>query len=134
MSETSSNAGKPASAYLFFILWGHFAACIVCSGLLLALAGVMTARDLPPQAIDPLCVICAALGCLCGGYLSARRAREKGMLLGMLCAGTAFLVLLVISLLLGEKISFLALIKLLSMLLGGAAGGVLGVNQKIRRR
>ncbi len=134
MPGTSGSSGTrtKAGVCLKSILWGLAAACAVCAALLCALAGLMTAKDIPPQAAPALCVVCAAAGCLCGGWLAAQRTREKGLAMGLACAGLAFLLLLTVALCRGESLSPFAAVKLFSMLLAGAVGGVAGVNRRVR--
>lgn len=135
MSGASGSSGVRGGAAVCLrpVLWGLAAACIVSAGLLCALAGLMTAKDIPPQAVPFLCVVCAAAGCLCGGWIAAWQAREKGLVMGLACAGSAFLVLLIVALCRGESPSMFAAVKLFSMLLAGAVGGVAGVNRRARR-
>ena len=121
--------------YLRPLLWGIAASCLICAILFLLLAGLISWHDVPMQFIDPLVVLTVAFSCFTGAYLCARMTREKGMMLGFAGSGALFLLLLLCSLpISGVEFSMLLVIKLLSMLLCGALGGILGVNRRIRHK
>lgn len=113
------------------VLWSVLLECIVCGLLLLLFSAVMALRDVPLSFADPMMVVASAAGTFAGGYFCARILREKGMFLGMICGGALFLLLFLCSLpIAGAHFTFLLPVKLLSMLLAGAVGGILGVNHK----
>lgn len=121
--------------YLRPMLWGVAASAAVCALLLLLLSGILTLRDVPLRFIDPIMIMAVSLSCFAGGCLSARMAREKGLLMGISCSGVLFLLLLLCGLpLTAGQFTTLLPVKLFSMLLCGAAGGVFGVNLRIRRK
>lgn len=113
------------------LLWGMAVACAVCALTLILMSLLLTWRDIPPKAIDPMTTAAISLSCCAGGYFSARRMREKGMMMGMALSAALFLILIVCSLPLGGPYSALMAVKLTAMLLAGALGGVLGVNRKV---
>ncbi|MCI8442698.1 MAG: TIGR04086 family membrane protein [Provencibacterium sp.] len=117
------------------VLWGLAVSAAVCALLLLLLSGILTLRDVPLRFIDPIMIVAVSLSCFAGGCLSARLAREKGLWVGLTCSGAFFLLLLLCGLpLTAGQFTTLLPVKLFSMLLCGAAGGVLGVNLRTRRK
>lgn len=121
--------------YVHPLLWGLGAGCAACVALLLLLSAVISVRDIPHIAFDPLMVVAGALGAFAAGYLSARLSGERGMLMG-LCSSFALFLLLVLCNLLITTCGFgtILLVKLFAMLLAGAVGGILGVNRRVRPR
>ncbi len=105
----------------------------VLSGLLfLALAALLlTTGVLPTVAATPTALGILSLSSLVGGFVSARYAKERGLLYGV---GTGFLFLLLTALvaiaLLQEFDGKLFFVKAILTLVFGAVGGVLGVNIK----
>lgn len=117
------------------VLWGVLSSAAACALLLLILSGFLTLRDVPLRFIDPIMVTAVSVSCFAGGWLAARMARERGMLIGLACSGALFLLLLLCGLpLTGGRFTTLLPVKLFGMLLGGAVGGVLGVNRRVRHK
>lgn len=108
---------------------GAFVGAIGCLLVLLLMAAVLAAVDVPKAAITPLAVAAAAFGAFIGGLVAARMAREKGLLLGAACGLVLFLILLVAGFAVLKEIrGTYAVVKLLVLIGCGAVGGVLGVN------
>lgn len=102
--------------------------------ILLAASLLMLKMDLPLFLTDIWIVCSAAAGGFASGYLCARIAREKGIVLGAVCGGIQILILLLFSL--GAEPSTtlpLLLLKFGLLLAGAMAGGILGVNRKGKR-
>lgn len=133
-SRLAPEKGLP-KLFLRPVLWGILSSAATCALLLLILSGFLTLRDVPLRFIDPIMVAAISLSCFAGGWLAARMARERGMLMGLACSGALFLLLILCGLpLTGGRFTTLLPVKLFGMLLGGAAGGVLGVNRRVRRK
>lgn len=108
---------------------GAFVGAIGCLLVLLLMAAVLAAVDVPKAAITPLAVAAAAFGALIGGIVAAKMAREKGLLLGAACGLVLFLIVLVAGFAVLKEIrGSYVVIKLLVLVGCGAVGGVLGVN------
>lgn len=106
----------------------------VCSVLLLLLMAVlMAAKDMPEGAVTPLALVAGAAGAIVGGFVGARIAGERGLLYGAAC-GLLLAVLLSIAgwIARGEMNAAMLPLKLGVMVACGAIGGVMGVN--LRRR
>lgn len=99
------------------------AVCLVLAALL------MTFLDMSPTAVTVLSVIAAAVSAFVGGFTAARVAGHGGWLAGLLVGGVLFAVILITGLILYRniRIGFL-FVKLAVLLLGGMAGGMVGVK------
>ena len=115
------------------IIIGAVVGAICCALLLLIMAAVMAAQDIPKSAITPMAVVAAAAGSFIGGIVSARIAKERGLLFG---AASGLLLYLLVAIagfaLLKEIRGMFILIKLAVMVGSAAIGGVLGVNMRKR--
>jgi len=126
---------KPSSTRaLYWILRGVAAGLFLMAALLLALSFLLTKADIPFGLLGPATQVIAALSSLLAGWLAARALRKKGMLVGVACGAAVFLVLLALSFFFDTPIDLQLALKCVTCMLGGAIGGVLGVNAKTRRR
>lgn len=115
------------------LVWGIVAGIAVCLLLLLLMAAVMTAKDIPQAAVTPMAVVAAAAGAFTGGLTAARIARENGWLLGAI-AGLLLYVLVALCgmIFLQDVNGEYVLLKLGILVACGAVGGMLGVNLRKR--
>lgn len=105
----------------------------ICILLLLSL--VMSARDIPHAFVGPMAVTAMAVGSLAAGYLSSRLLGEKGLLAGAAAGGIIFLIAALSGLAVGSFcLGFQAALRLITILLAAAVGGVAGVNAKKKRK
>ena len=103
--------------------------------LLFLFSCIMAFVNLPLAAADWMAVVAFCIGAAVGGYVSAMIAKTNGLLAGFLC-GMVFCVLMVLITLVFhpfEATSFF-FFKIIASLLLSAAGGILGVNRKHRKR
>ena len=115
------------------LLWGMLIGMISCLLLLLLMAAVLAAGDIPKTAITPLAVSAAVVGAVIGGFLTARLRGENGLLFGAVCGVLLYIVVMIVGFsIMHELRGGYALLKLSLMLLAGAVGGVLGVNGRRR--
>lgn len=118
------------------MLFGAVAGALTCLAVLLLLAALLAARDVPQTAVTPMAVAAAAIGAFVGGFVAAKIAGEKGWLFGAACGLLLFLLILVaggLSMLRDIRGSML-LTKLGVMLAAAAVGGMAGVNLGHSRR
>ncbi len=101
--------------------------------LLAALSVALSRVDLPFGLIGPITQVIAAAACMLAGFVSARAIRQKGLLVGAASGGLIFAVMLALSLVIDGGFDLQLLLKLLTCVLGGMIGGVLGVNAKASR-
>ena len=126
------NNQKQTLSVLRPILLGLCVGVVCCTLLLLLAAWGFRTVDVPLGAVTPVAVIAAALSALLGGFVAAKAAGCRGLLMGGGCGLTLFLLILLIGLIRGNVEVGYAVIKLAALTLSGAIGGVLGVNRKRR--
>ena len=107
---------------------------IVCALVLLLMAVLMTARNIPQFAVDPMAGVALIAGGLVAGFCCARMLRENGMMYGAL-SGAVFTVIVVLAGLAIKDNGFglAAILKIVIIMLASMLGGVLGVNGKKRK-
>ena len=113
------------------ILVGAGVGALCCLLVLLIMAAVLAAKDIPQAAVTPMAVVAGAFGCFIAGLVAAKIAGTKGLLFG---AATGLLLYLIIMIAVFEVLkdirSAYALVKLAVMIGCGAVGGIVGVNMK----
>ncbi len=102
--------------------------------ILLAVFFIIKMQSMPYDALAPISIAAASVGSFCGGYISARANKSLGMVIGAVCGGIMFVLLAGTGLIMGGTAGLVTLLRLALMLLFGAAGGVLGVNKRKRRK
>ena len=104
--------------------------------LLMALVALgMTFWDLPVQLISPIASLILVAGSWAAGYLCARMTHRKGLLSGAVCGVLLFLLVLAAGCVnLPESPGPALVLKLVMILTGAMAGGVMGVNKQVRGR
>ena len=106
------------------------AVALVAGAVCLLLAALlMTFMDISPLAVTVLAVIAAVVSAFVGGFTAARVAGRDGWLTGLLVGGVLLAVILITGLVLYRniRVGFL-FVKLAALLLGGMAGGMVGVK------
>ncbi len=97
--------------------------------LLLAAAAVMASTGIPTGAVAPIALAVMSLSALAGGFVTARLARERGLLWGAACGLLIFLIVALAGLSVEHTVQGTSLfLKLALTVACGALGGVLGVN------
>lgn len=98
--------------------------CIICVILL-------TAGSLPYEYLSYIMLAVDAVGVLLGSYLSARIAGKNGLIVGLSTAAIVLISLLIAGFsAANETLSFITLLRIIIVLIAGAAGGIKGVNRK----
>lgn len=92
-------------------------------------AFVMTLLDIPFGMVTVIAVVGTTIAAFVGGFTAARVAGRSGWLVGLLVGCVIFAVILIAGLALYRniRIGFL-FVKLAALLLGGMAGGMIGVK------
>lgn len=113
------------------ILIGAGVGALCCLLVLLVMAAVLAAKDIPQTAVTPMAVVAGAFGSFIAGLVAARIARTKGLMFG---SATGLLLYLIIMLagfaVLKDIRGAYALVKMAILIGCGAVGGVIGVNMK----
>lgn len=108
---------------------------VFCALVLLLLSVLLTVRNIPQAAIDPMAIFAMSAGGFLAGFCCARIVRENGLALGAVCGLALTAVMLLASLAIPDNgFGIPALLKIAFIMLSSMLGGVLGVNAKRRRR
>lgn len=115
--------------------FGVVAGAIGCLLMLLLMAALLLAQDVPQTAVSPLALVAVATGAFVGGFTSARLAGQNGWLMGLLCGLMLFVLLLLVGgfALLDDPSGSQFLLKLAIVLVTAAVGGIVAVNVGKRR-
>ena len=133
-NEKTINPEGAAPYSLKAIFFGTLFGVAFCALLLLLCTFLFTrVKNVPEHVILPLTLGISALGAFASGYVSVRISRAKGLLYGALSGFALFLVLLLAAFVFArEPLSIITLIRAVLLILSGAVGGVVGVNQRER--
>ncbi|MGN1114251.1 MAG: TIGR04086 family membrane protein [Oscillospiraceae bacterium] len=104
-------------------------AFIVVFVVMLLFAFIITKIDVGDKVISVMSSIALCVGAYAGGYISARKRRCNGLLMGLLCGLFIFLVILTVGSLFVKSVGGSSpSLKLILVLICGGAGGIIGVN------
>lgn len=115
------------------VLIGVIGSIIVSMLLLVLFSMILSAKDLPSGANLPFACTALSGGSICGGLLTARLYRSRGLMIGAI-QGLAFFLLMYLTgaIMRQADLNAMLLLKLALSVAFGAVGGIAGVN--IRRR
>ena len=128
MSEKSSNSKN----IRFCIVKGEIAAYIFTFAVIITCAAVLTYTNAEESLIGIVSAVCTFLSTFLSGFIISSGAEKRGILWGML-GGIFYVILLMTMLFLtGRNVDFTTgkLICIAISLLGGAIGGIFGINHK----
>ena len=116
------------------ILIGSLCAVLTQIILLCIVSLVMiSTKKLFSGALDYIMIAVSGLGALVGGFVSAKLNRGAGLIVGLITGFAVFIILTAAALINSSSpLSVLSLIRFAVMLLGGAAGGILGIREKTK--
>lgn len=96
---------------------------------------MITTKKLFGDVLNYIMLGATALGALAGGFISAKFNRGAGLIVGLITGFAVFLIVTIGGLINEDtSLSVLSLIRLAAALLGGTAGGILGVREKQKFR
>lgn len=102
--------------------------------IVIVFAYLITKIDAADTVISVMTSAALCAGAYAGGFISAKKRRKNGLLMGVLCGLFMFFVIFIISTFFAQTISgFSGSAKLVMTLVFGAIGGIVGVNSKSRR-
>ena len=112
-------------------------ACVACAVVIvvISLLGFIVAKiDATDVILSAMSTFALCIGAFSGGYISGRRRRRNGLVLGILCGVFIFAVIIIASHIFSKAAeSFSMPVKLILTLVFAGIGGVIGVNSKIGR-
>lgn len=105
----------------------------VCVSLiLLSLCSFLFSKNgnFPLSIVGPITTCIMAVGAFSGGYFCAKISKKDGMICGLSCGFIMFTIIFFSEIIfIGQSISTMVLVKLFSILLSSAVGGIVGVNK-----
>ncbi len=116
-----------------FLLSGIAGSAVVFLIMLLFSVITVNTGSIETGLFIPVNMVSLCVGALIGGWICGRIIKQKGLLLGIVCAAIVFLATASASLAAGGELSLQLLLRLLLMLPCGALGGILAVNKKKKR-
>lgn len=136
MKENRIGVGKRISgAAIRSVMIGALAGAFLCAALMTACAaGFAASGKLPGNLLHGIMLVLLAGSGFVAGSVSAKLAKERGILYGGLSGGVLAVIWLICSIaILGEMLTIGALTKIMILLLSGTIGGILAVNRKPKR-
>lgn len=135
MRKTKQSSDSSVYSLVRPVTTSSLVGAIISGILLFMLAFLLSIKDLPHAAIEPLALAAAIIGGIAAGFLCARLVRRRGLLLGALCGAGLFLILSIASFAVTQVVfDYGSLLKLAACVLSGAIGGVMGVNAKLYKK
>ena len=126
--QTGKHLSHPIKPVLLCSLVGAAAVALLLAGF----SFLLTLRDLPHSAVEPLALLAGGAGCLLAGFLGARIHGRSGLLIGAACGIVVFgIILLTGCVTASGGVGPGVWLKGLIFLFCGAIGGVLGVNTSL---
>ena len=138
-SKESKRDAKPVAPICRpkYVLIGAGFAVVISLSLFMVVALIMTGDSMPDSSIQVLGPAAGLISVFIGGFVAALKNKKSGMLTGVFTGLAVFAVLFVLSMIFRngdtEFFSLKTLLTLISILLAGMLGGVVGVNIKRRR-
>ncbi len=113
------------------ILSGIGAVCV--SSLLFSV--IITYIDVPEELMRFMSSVSLCAGCVAAGYSVSKRRRKNGLLTGILCGIVIFFTVLITGLIFVRSFTATGFFsKLIIICVCSAAGGILGVNSRLKIR
>ncbi len=124
MSKTKNS---PVTALLKGTLIGYCITMIV----FIIFALLLTYTDISEKLVSPTALVTTAVSCLVCGFITAKKAKSRGLLWGVIGGGLYMLIMFTIgfSTIPAYELNQKMIISLCLALGGGAVGGVFGVNR-----
>lgn len=105
--------------------------CVVIGALILLFGYFISRIDATDIIISAMSTFALCTGAFSGGYVSGKRRRRNGLLMGILCGVFVFIIIILLSHFFSKTAeSFSMPKKLVLTLICAGIGGVVGVNSK----
>lgn len=127
--KSAANETSKLNKLVVPVAIGMLIGIVVSLVMLLLFSLVMTMKDVPQGAVSTLTAVSIAIGCLAGGFASAKLHQRAGLATGAVTGFLLYLILMFIgSGVQGAMPSASVLIKFAVSLASGGIGGIFGVN------
>ena len=105
---------------------------IFSSLIMIAFLAIITIfLDLGEASSGVFATISIAFGCFIAAFLSSKKLRKGGIVNGIICAITTFLLLFFVALIVDKGgVTFSTFFNFITAFLSGLIGGIMGVGQK----
>lgn len=108
--------------------------CFVTGAVIMILGFIVARIDATDIILSAMSTLALCIGAFSGGYVSGKKRRKNGLLLGALCGVFVFILIVVVSHFFSKTVeSFSMPTKLVLTVLCAGIGGVVGVNSKHSR-
>lgn len=108
--------------------------CFVTGAVIMVLGFIVARIDATDIILSAMSTLALCIGAFAGGYVSGKKHRKNGLLLGALCGVFVFILIVVVSHFFSKTVeSFSMPTKLVLTVLCAGIGGVVGVNSKHSR-
>lgn len=105
--------------------------CLVIGAAILLFAFLVARIDATDIILSAMSTLALCIGAFSGGYVSGKKRRRNGLLMGALCGVFIFIIIVVVSHFFSKSVeSFSMTTKLILTLVFAAMGGVVGVYSK----
>ncbi len=96
-------------------------------------AVIMTSGLLPSEITNYITVGIVSLGAFAGGVITSRITKSAGLIVGLITGFFIFMLITVIGVIKSDdSFTVLTLIRLISLIIAGGIGGILGLRKKER--
>lgn len=128
---SKKSAVRTGNSVLPVYIGGAVVCFVVTAGFLCLFSIVLCKSDISRDLLVPFSMIISCLGVAGGAYTLSVARGERGLLLGAALGFVFFAILILLALVTrNSEFSALALLRLVLLLVAGAAGGYLGMSQK----
>ena len=94
---------------------------------------IMTSGLLPSEITNYITVGIISLGAFAGGVITSRITKSAGFIVGLITGFFMFMLITVIGMIKSDdSVTVLTLIRLISLIIAGGIGGILGLRKKER--
>ncbi len=117
------------------ILRGIIVAVLATAFLMVIMAFVMVALDFNNTALSIIAVCILWIACFLGGLICSKANKKNGLQNGLIIGGVLGAVLVFVGILTNDAaIGIIAVVKIIACIIGGGAGGIVGVQTTAHKR
>lgn len=121
--------GNKKHAYIL----GGILGTVITFAVMLLFAALLLAFNIDRSYSAPFATISVASGSFAASYLSAKKIGDKGYLTGLTVGFAVFIIITLISVFSGNKLSLNTLFHFVIIMLSSLVGGICGVNKKPKK-
>lgn len=123
--------GKNIKSFTKSVLVGAVIGISLAAITFLISAFIFSKVSAPLGIIPYVAIACVLFGSFMGGYFAGKINGEKGIIMGLIVAAIFVIIILIISLVTNNiMFDMITSVKLISIVVAGIIGGIIGVNKK----